>query len=89
MDRITFPVKVVNGTRWVDLASVALSYEVCGETVRQKPDLSFAGGHRVRLYLFKKNVHLKYPERGVELDISEVPTPSMAPRKQSKKKGGR
>jgi hypothetical protein len=32
---------------------------------------SFAGGHRVRLYRFKDNVHWRIPA-GVELDISRV-----------------
>lgn len=79
--RVSFPIKMVNGERWVDLASTALSHEICGEVVKARNDISFAGGHRVRLYLFKKNVHLKCPE-GVLLDISGVSPTTPAPRKQ-------
>jgi hypothetical protein len=80
-ETVSFPVRMVNGKRWVDLASVALAHEVVGERVEKRPDMSFAGGHRVRHYYFKKNVHLKCPE-GVSLDISGVPPESAPLRKQ-------
>jgi hypothetical protein len=59
------------------------SHLICGESVRMKDEnFSFAGGHRVRVYLFKKNVHWKIPE-GVSLDISSVPA-AQAPRRAQK-----
>jgi hypothetical protein len=78
------PIKLVNRERWGDLGSLALSHEICGERVDQRKDMSFAGGHRVRLYKFTKNVHWKIPT-GVELDISEVP-PSAPPRRKQKRR---
>lgn len=79
-ERISVPIKVVNGTKWADLSALALSHDIVGEKVyRANENFSFAGGHRVRLYKFKKNVHFKVPE-GRELDISAVPSQS-APRR--------
>lgn len=84
--RISLPVKLVNNEKWAEISAHApqWTHEICGEDVRPK-DLafSFAGGHRVRLYKFKKNVHWKIPT-GVNLDISQVP-PANPPRRQ----GGR
>lgn len=71
-NKITIPVKHVGGDRWGDLCAFGQAHEICGEAVRQKSEnFSFSGGHRVRLYSFKKNVHWKIPA-GVTLDISEV-----------------
>ena len=79
-DTITVSVKVVNGDRWADLNAFGISHEFCGETVSQRKDLSFAGGHRVRLYLFKKNVHWRIPH-GTQLDIRDV-DPAQVPRRR-------
>jgi hypothetical protein len=71
-DQISIPVKKVNGVSWADLGALALSHEICGESVRPiNAQFSFAGGHRVRLYSFKKNVHWKVPV-GQDVDISGV-----------------
>jgi len=83
---ITLPVKRVGSDHWAELGAVApqWTHEICGEDVRLKDhNYSFAGGHRVRLYKFKKNVHWKIPT-GVQLDISGV-APAQPPRRQ----GGR
>ena len=78
---LSIPVKVVNGEQWGDLTVYGLSHEVCGERVDPKnQNFSFAGGHRVRLYSFKKNVHWRIP-RGQELNITDV-VPEVAPRRQ-------
>lgn len=69
---ISVPIKIVDGEQWGELRALGLSHDICGERVDKRKDLSFAGGHRVRLYTFKKNVHWKIPT-GVELDITEVP----------------
>lgn len=76
------PVKEVNGERWGDLSSYALTHQFCGERVDKKDDISFTGGHRVRLYSFKKNVHWKIP-LGQELNISDV-LPENALRRQGR-----
>lgn len=55
------------------LALGSHAYDVIGEDVKQLNDISFIGGHRVRLYRFKKNVHFKLPPSGVELNIVDVP----------------
>jgi hypothetical protein len=82
--RVFVPIKVVNGENWGDLASFSTSHEICGERVDPRKDISFAGGHRVRLYKFTKNVHWKIPT-GVELDISEVPPASAPPRRTQRR----
>lgn len=82
-DRVTVPVKTWDKKRWGDLSVFSLTHEVCGEVVYPVNEkYSFQGGHRVRLYKFKKNVHWRIPD-GVELDISEV---SAAPKR---KQGGK
>jgi hypothetical protein len=82
---ISFPIKTHNGEKWAELSHYGLAHEICGEKVFQKDQMfSFAGGHRVRLYAFKKNVHWKIPV-GSTLDISEVD----APRKKAPRASGR
>lgn len=86
---LSFPVKVVNKEEWLDLTAHGLAHEFCGERVDQKPSLSFAGGHRVRHYSFKKNVHWKVP-KGQDIDISEVEPaaiPADPPRRAEGRKG--
>lgn len=81
---ISIPLKTVGGRSWGDLNSFALSHEICGERVDLVDNsYSFAGGHRVRLYKFKKNVHWAVP-MGIDLEISDVPSPG-SPRKQPPK----
>jgi hypothetical protein len=72
-DRLTVSLKSYQGERWADLNSFGLTHEFCGEVVKMKDEkFSFLGGHRVRLYSFKKNVHWRIPS-GIEVDISDVP----------------
>jgi hypothetical protein len=73
-NHVRVPIKVFAGQNWGDLSSLNLTHEIVGETVHQLKDMSFQGGHRVRLYKFKKNVHWLIP-LGVDLDISEVEVP--------------
>lgn len=79
---IKVPIKRVGNQDWGDLDSLGLAHEICGETVKVRPDLSFSGGHRVRLYYFKKNVHWKIPT-GQSLDISDV-EPEALPRRRTR-----
>jgi hypothetical protein len=74
--KITVPIKVVDGEDWADLSAhgPSIMHQICGETVKQYGDKSFAGGHRVRLYGFKKSVAWKVPS-GIDLDISSVAPP--------------
>jgi hypothetical protein len=79
-ETIRVPIKVVDGHKWGCLAYISTeAYEIVGEEVKHLRDYSFAGGHRVRLYRFKKNVHFKIPA-GVEVNISGV-TPAEPPRR--------
>jgi hypothetical protein len=78
-DYVRVPIKTIGADQWGMLSLLADSHLICGESVRQKQDFSFAGQHRVRLYSFKKNVAFKIPE-GVQLDIAEVPAAN-APRR--------
>lgn len=80
-DTIRIPVKKVGKDLWGDLGAIAVTHDICGETVKLKDmQYSFAAGHRVRLYHFKKNVHFRLPA-GLLLDITEV-TPAVAPRRR-------
>lgn len=84
---LTFPVKKVGGTEWLDLTAHGLSHEFCTEKVFQKPDYSFGGGHRVRHFQFRKNVHWLFPSAGTNLDIEAVaPETKSPPRRQGKKR---
>jgi hypothetical protein len=79
-ERAIVPIRLVNGEKWGDLNSISLSHDICGEKVdRINDSFSFAGGHRVRLYRFRKNVHWRIP-KDVTLDITSV-EPAAAPRK--------
>jgi hypothetical protein len=85
---ITVPVKTYKNGSWAELSSFgpSLQHQICGETVRLKDEkFSFLGGPRVRLYVFKKNVHWCIPD-GVNLDIEKVKAAG-PPRRQSPKKG--
>ena len=78
--QVLVPIKVVNKAEWGDLSVLGLAHEIVGETVKEKnPKFSFAGGHRVRLYYFKKNVHWRIS--GAEFDIAEI-APVRPPRKK-------
>lgn len=82
MSRVLIPVKKVNGENWGDLGAFAISHDIVGEKVHlANENFSFAGGHRVRLYRFKKNVHFKIPQ-GTQLDIAAV-IPASAPRRRT------
>lgn len=79
-DRISIPVKTVDGDNWAQLNHFGNTHFFTGEDCRtKKENFSFAGGHRVRLYVIKNNVHWKIPA-GVTLDITDV-TPA-APRRR-------
>jgi hypothetical protein len=79
-DRIFVPLKTVGTDRWGQLSVLGDHHLICGEDVKLKDqNFSFAGGHRVRLYSFKKNVHWKIPP-GVPIDISSV-APANPPRR--------
>ena len=84
-EHITVPVKIVNGVKWGDLNALGLAHEVCAESFKQKKDLSFAGGHRVRHFYFKKNVHWRL-SAGLEVDIEEV-KPADTPRAPARRNG--
>jgi len=80
-NHVPVPFKKVGTERWGQLSAFGDSHLICGESVKLKDEnFSFAGGHRVRLYSFKKNVHWKIPE-GVSLDISAVTPAGNAPRR--------
>jgi hypothetical protein len=82
-DSVRVPVRIVAGERWGHLSLLAETHLICGEAVNQKNDrLSFAGGHRVKLYSFKKNVHWKIPE-DIPLDITNV-APAAVPRRKQR-----
>jgi len=69
---IKVPVKKVNSQPWGQLSVFGNRHEFCGEEIRLKDQsFSFAGGHRVRLYAARGNVHWRIPA-GIQLDITQV-----------------
>ncbi|HME36776.1 MAG TPA: hypothetical protein VKF84_16200 [Candidatus Sulfotelmatobacter sp.] len=83
-DHIRVPVKIVGGDRWGQLSAFGDAHLICGENVKPKDqNFSFAGGHRVRLFSFKKNVHWKIPD-GIPLDVAAVAPATAAPRRQQR-----
>jgi hypothetical protein len=83
-DGIRVPVKVVGADRWGQLSMFGEHHLICGEDVRVKDqNYTFAGGHRVRLYSFKKNVHWKIPA-GIQLNVEGVP-PATQPRREQRR----
>jgi len=80
-ERISVPVKTVQGERWAELNAFGSQHIIAGEkcTVKDQ-NYSFAGGHRVRLYSIKHNVHWKIPA-GIPLDVSQV-APAEPPRRR-------
>jgi hypothetical protein len=83
-DRVSVPVKVVGGDRWGDLSVFGQNHEICGEVVRQVNDYSFAGGHRVRLYKFRKSVHFRIVD-GMVVDISALLPAAPPPRRKPRR----
>jgi hypothetical protein len=80
---VLVPIKVVNKESWGDLSALGVTHEFVGETVKLKNDkYSFAGGHRVRLYHFKKSVHWRISS--AEFDITDV-KPAEPPRKAQRR----
>lgn len=74
MERLSVPVKKVDGDKWGCLAYIAANFHIVGEKVDLVDKrFTFAGQHRVQLYSFKKSVYFKIPE-GTNLDISGVQT---------------
>jgi hypothetical protein len=85
VSRVRIPVKKWDGGEWGEISALGptLTYEIVGEDVRlHKEKYTFSGGHRVRLFKFKKNVHFRLPE-GTKLDITAVPDGVPPPRRQS------
>ena len=84
-DRISIPVKTVNNERWAQLNNFGNNHIFCAErcTLKQE-NYSFAGGHRVRIYAAKNNVHWKIPA-GIALDVSEVTPATVPPRREPRR----
>ncbi len=81
---IQVPIKLVGTERWGQLSLLSDTHLICGESVKLKDEnFSFAGQHRVRLYIFKKNVHWKIPLEAISLNIASV-SPADAPRRNQR-----
>jgi hypothetical protein len=79
--RVEVPVKVHDHHNWGELNMFGDTHHVCAERVELVDEkYSFAGGHRVRLYKLKKNVHWRIPD-GVVFNIQQV-QPAQAPRRR-------
>jgi hypothetical protein len=75
----TFPVKKVGRDEWLDLTAHGVAHNFVCEAFKLKDEnFTFAGGHRVRLFHFKKNIHWKAPS-GTDVDISEMEVAATSP----------
>jgi hypothetical protein len=80
---IRIPVKNHDSYNWAQLALYGKDQILCGEDFRtEDQNYSFVGGHRVRLYKIKKNVHWRIPQ-GFPLDIAGVTPATPPPRRQT------
>lgn len=82
---IRVPVKVIRGEEWGDLNALSIAHEIVGEQIHIKDSKhSHAGGHRVRIYHFKKNVYWR-TTTGMDLNITEVdPVDGPPPRRRNR-----
>jgi hypothetical protein len=73
VEHLEVPIIEHDGHKWGALAHLASDHEITCEAQIKclNEKYSFKGGHRVRLYKFKKQVYWKIPPKA--LDISNVP----------------
>lgn len=86
-DWIWVPVRMHNNERWGALSFLkgGRILEVIAERFERKDEnFSFIGGHRVRLYKLKTNIHFKIPTEALTLDISGVAAAVQPPRRQGR-----
>lgn len=71
---VKVPTKKVNGEDWAMLSFFGSEHTFCGEKFTEKKEkFSFAGNHRVRLYVIKHSVNWRVPAPAkIELDITNV-----------------
>jgi hypothetical protein len=80
-EKLCIPIKKISGDKWGNLGFYGPSQKICAESCSIiKEKFSLSGGHRVRLYRLKSNVHWLIPI-GVDLDIVDVP-PAAPPRRR-------
>lgn len=81
---MSVPVRLVGGKKWGDLSVFGEHHEVCGERVKERDaKFSFAGGHRLRLYSFRKTVHFRIMD-GMNVDISGIDQEGPPPRRHQR-----
>ena len=72
MGKVTVPTIKHDGHDWGQLNYFGHAHIFAGEKVSTKDEkYSFVGGHRVRLYSIKANVHWRIPA-GINVDITAV-----------------
>jgi hypothetical protein len=82
-EHVRIPVREYGREKWGWLSALCPDHEIVGYDFKMvDQNYSFVGGHRVRLYKIKGNVHFKIPS-GIEFDISAV-APA-APRRQDRR----
>lgn len=91
MDRasFSFPIKNVVGRRWCSLSFLDIQrIEVVAYSIDIDPKFSFAGGHRHRMAVCKKDIYIGFPEKEITVDIEAVAS-APAPVKRRHGKNGR
>lgn len=78
---VRIPIKVVGGSQWGVFYKQGSGHELAAyRPTISKKDISFAGGHRMRLVKIKHDFYWRIPE-GTPLDIGGVP-PADPPRRK-------
>jgi hypothetical protein len=80
---VRVPTRLVRGQRWANFNFLANKHRLCAEKYNTiAENVSHVGGHRVRLYELKGNVHWMVPD--TVIDITDV-APAEAPRRQGRR----
>lgn len=87
MSFVRVPIKLLGTERWGCLQSLDNgAHSFVGFDIWLKKDrYSFIGGHRVKLFGAKGNVHFRIPDATKTIDITDVAPAAPPPRRQ----GGR
>jgi hypothetical protein len=72
MGKISLPTIMHDGYEWGALNYFGREHIIAGGVSIREERYTFLGGHRVRLYSIKANVHWRIPA-GVVLDVTAVP----------------
>ena len=84
---LRFPLREVNGKKWCSLANMGIHrIDVVAYDFAVQNKFTFAGGHRHRHAVVRKDIHILFPEEDLKVDIAAV-RPSTPPRRRHDRRG--